>query len=238
MERFTFALHDRARDYLTVYPAARRHLDPALLDQPLAAQSAAPERRQRIAQTCRLPLTPVRADTAQLDIGELIDQVLLGHHRFLFAELGRLETLLGMVRAPPTLCAQVGAWAEDLRRHMVHEEDSLFPLCRALDADGEQPDPDPQLHGMYRSHEDAELMLVPICAEIGDLAGDPILLTVIRRTLGDIITDLHRHLETEDGVLLPAVLFERELRVTSRVRKSQLLRALQRKPAAENAQKG
>ena len=160
-----------------------------------------------------------------LGISEVIARITATHHPYLFAELGRLAVLIDGT-GDRELLARLEDWASDLRSHMEHEERELFPLCRALDEDHDA-DPDRALHGMYRGHEDAEAELTLICERIAALGGESELLTALRAGLADLIEDLHQHIELEDGVLLPAVIFERDLRATRSFRKTRGLKALE-----------
>ena len=231
MQRFTFSMLDSVGAYLNTYSQAASLLGDDARHRDAPFGEIAPHRMLEMACTCSLaPSVPDCIDWSQYGISELIDHVVRTHHPFLFAELGRLEVLVKDL--DETLARHVHCWAEDLRAHMEHEEDTLFPLCRAMEANrdaGINLDPETELHGMYRGHENAEIDLVVICESVGDIANDSRTLHCVRSTLADIIADLHQHLELEDTVLLPAVLFERDLRATRTFRKSQVLRALQPK---------
>lgn len=229
MQRFTFSPADPVGAYLDAYPA--HYQAPALLGHLPPTATIPPALHPRLARICHRPPTPIDGtDWTQSDIGEVIDHLVATHHPYLFAELGRLEILItGLDDA--ALTSRMRRWGDELREHMIDEELTLFPLCLAM-AHDQEVDPAQGLHGMYRGHEDAEADLVAICEAIGecrDDRDDDGLLGIIRLTLADVIADLHRHLELEDTVLLPAVLFECDLRATSLFRKSQVLKALQPK---------
>lgn len=229
MRKFTFSPDDPLSRYLEVYPQAA-----AVAGSRMAEVDAAPDgaTHLRLAIGCRLDPVPGSAqDRSQYGIGELIDHIETTHHPFLYAELGRFQVLIDHL-AGDELGRRVRRWADDLREHMDHEEEELFPLCRDLESNRDEragQDPEKQLHGMYRGHEDAEADLVVICEALSEIDGEPAALASARRALADVITDLHQHIELEDSVLLPAVLFQNDLRKTRTFRKSRLLRALEPK---------
>ena len=229
MRKFSFSPDDPLGRYLEVYPQAA-----AVTGSRMREVDAPPDgaTHLQLAIACRLEPVPGSAqDRSQYGIGELIDHIEATHHPFLYAELGRFQVLIDhLVGGELTL--RVQRWADGLREHMDHEEQLLFPLCRNLETIGDErsdQDPENQLHGMYRGHEDAEADLVVICEALGEIVNEGAALESARRTLADVITDLHQHIELEDSVLLPAVLFENDLRKTRSFRKSRLLRALEPK---------
>lgn len=229
MRKFTFSPDDPVGRYLEVYPQAG-----SVIGSRMAEVDAAPDGATylRLAIECRLEPVPGSAhDRSQYGIGELIDHIEATHHPFLYAELGRFQVLIDHL-AGGELSLRVQRWSDGLREHMDHEEKELFPLCRILESNRDEradQDPEKQLHGMYRGHEDAEADLVFICESLGEIGGDEAALASARRALADVITDLHQHIELEDSVLLPAVLFQNDLRKTRTFRKSRLLRALEPK---------
>ena len=228
MRRFTFALADPIGDYRRFYPAAHQLLG----DRDDAVPLKEPWLRQQLALKCRPSRTTSTEDVSLLGISEVIARITATHHPYLFAELGRLAVLVEGI-GDRDLLASLDDWASDLRSHMEHEERELFPRCRALDEDHDA-DPDQALHGMYRGHEDAEAELSLIRERVAALSGESEMLTALRTGLADLIADLHLHIELEDGVLLPAVIFERDLRATRSFRKSRGLKALEPKGLAQS----
>ena len=228
MDRFCFTRENLLRQYTETYPQASAVLvGQPDLDMPLQAIVQPDAVWLDLAQRCRMPPTPIDAEWAQCGIPELLQHLATGHHRYLFAELGRLQVLVGSLGFP-AISERVTVWADDVRLHMVHEEDELFPRCLALAG---EPDSvlDEELHGMYRGHEETESGLVAICEELSEISGNLERIATIQALLIDIIGDLHVHVELEDTVLLPAVRFEQDIEQTRRFRKSQVLRALQPK---------
>lgn len=228
MQRFTFSLADPIGAYRRFYPAAQQLLG----ERDDAAPLAEPYLQQQLALKCRPHHTTCDEDVSLLGISEVIARITATHHPYLFAELGRLAVLIHGT-GDRELLARLDDWASDLRSHMEHEERELFPRCRALDEDHDA-DPDQALHGMYRGHEDAEAKLSLICERVAALSGESDVLTALRAGLADLIEDLHQHIELEDGVLLPAVIFECDLRATSSFRKSRVLKALEPKGLAQS----
>jgi len=229
MRKFTFSPDDPLGRYLEVYPQAMAATASRVVEADAPPDAAT---HLHLAIACRLdPIPGMAQDRSQFGIGELIDHIEATHHPFLFAELGRFQVLIDHL-AGEELGRRVRRWADDLRGHMDHEEEELFPLCRELESSRDEQaaaDPEKQLHGMYLGHEDAEADLVVICEALSGLDGESAALASARRTLADMITDLHQHIELEDSILLPAVLFQNDLRKTRTFRKSRLLRALEPK---------
>ena len=228
MRRFTFSLADPVGAYRRFYPAADQLL--GARDDTLSLNE--PHVRRQLAVACRAPRNVTSEDVSMLGISEVIARITSAHHPYLFAELGRLAVLVESI-GDRELLARLHDWGSDLRSHMEHEEHELFPRCRALDEDHDA-NPDQALHGMYRGHEDAEAELSLICEQVAALSGESEVLTALRTGLADLIADLHLHIELEDGVLLPAVIFERDLRATRSFRKSRGLKALEPKGLAQS----
>jgi regulator of cell morphogenesis and NO signaling len=233
--RFVFSAVNTVDQFIGRYPESSRLLDGlpghASLVDALIGSTADRHTLFELASHCRLePRLPDGTDWSQSSIDELIDHLLRTHHPYLFAELGRLEVLLQHQPIPTAVMNDFLHWSDDLRQHMVQEEQTLFPLCRALEAGIlDHDDAERELHGMYRGHSDAESLVVEMCDHIGALDDRDPVNAEIQRTLRDIVADLHQHIEIEDGMLLPAALFAHELHSTRRFRKSQALKALQPK---------
>jgi iron-sulfur cluster repair protein YtfE (RIC family) len=228
MRRFTFSLTDPVGAYRRFYSTAH-HL---LGERDDSAPLADPWLRRQLALHCRPQHAIAHEDLSLLGISELIARITTTHHPYLFAELGRLAVLVDWC-GDQDLLVRLEDWASGLRAHMEHEERELFPLCRALDEDHDA-DPDNGLHGMYRGHEDAEAELNLMCDLVANLAGPTDVLAALRSCLTETIADLHQHIELEDGVLLPAVIFERDLRATRSFRKSRGLKALEPRGLAQS----
>ena len=236
MRRFRFAATDTIASFAVLYPQAETLLGSAAHGDPRQLDEAFPDCAAllgELARACRLrPTSDDGTDWSQLGMSELIAHILATHHPYLWAELGRFQLLIAQLAPGSGLEGRITLWCDDLRAHMEHEEDELFPLCLRLEQDHGETAPDPELplHGMYRGHSDASSELRAISEGVASLtenAADGSPDALARLTFADLITDLHQHVELEDGVLLPAVLFNQELRTSRRFRKSQALRAIQ-----------
>ncbi len=232
MSRFSFSLTDSGTALMAVYPEAARLWVQAGLAEELPLATVPPPILLRWAESLRLdPHHRTGEDWTQAGIGELIDHIINHHHCYLFAELGRLAILLDHL-APDRLVQRFARWRAELCAHMEHEENELFPLCRQLEHPNRREglaNPDVQLHGMYQGHADAEDDLVAICEDLSDLSGPSILVAAVQQAMADLISNLHVHVDLEDSVLLPAVIFQREVQQTRRFRSTRALAALEPK---------
>jgi iron-sulfur cluster repair protein YtfE (RIC family) len=230
MSRFSFSPADSGTALVAVYPGATALLAQAGVTEDMTIAAVPPGTVLRWAISLRLdPAPQAGEDWTQAGINELIDHIIGHHHRYLFAELGRLAILLDHL-APDHLIQRFARWRAELCAHMAHEEDELFPLCRELEHPSRREglaNPEAQLHGMYQGHADAEDDLVAICEAVSELTGESALVATIQQTMADLISNLHAHVELEDSVLLPAVIFQREVQQTRRFRKTRALAALE-----------
>ena len=220
-----FAPQTRRADLVTRYPDAETQLPPGAAHASLvqiADQAAMPvdTLMGNLARTCaaKRPARPV-LDWTQESLTDLIDHLQAEQHPFLIAELDRLEWLLRCDGACSSqLVARMRAWIIGKQAHMQQEEHELFPLCRNLAAGKNQDSTtDQALRRMFASHEQAGAALLQLCEalalELKAGLADP----AIRDLLSGVIEVLDHHIELEDTVLLPAVLFEAEIQHTRRM---------------------
>jgi iron-sulfur cluster repair protein YtfE (RIC family) len=228
MRLVRFKPHTTRGDLITRYPTAHGLLpagSPEATIEDLANAAGIPVAivMEMLARTC----TPIRPDGSVLDwtqesVIDLIDYLQLDHHPYLIAELDRLEWLLQLDGACSSqLIGRMRAWIAGKHAHMQHEEGVLFPLCRELSGVGAQDSPtDSALRQMFSSHEQAGAMLLQLCEAFAQELKAGIADPAIRDLLTGLIEVLDLHVELEDTVLLPAVLFEAELQRTRRLRQS------------------
>ena len=232
MSHFSFTPVDSGAALVAVYPEAAALLAQAGVVDDVILAALPPGTLLSWAAELRLDPAPKPGeDWTQAGISELIDHIISHHHRYLFAELGRLAILLDHL-APEQLIQRFARWRAELCAHMEHEENELFPLCRELERPSRRDglaNPESQLHGMYQGHAAAEDDLVAICEDVSDLTGESHVIAAVQQAMADLISNLHVHVELEDSVLLPAVLFQREVQQTRRFRKTRALAALEPK---------
>ncbi|HPB45485.1 MAG: iron-sulfur cluster repair di-iron protein [Microthrixaceae bacterium] len=163
---------------------------------------------------------PAAADLPE-DTVELVDHILSTHHRYLDAELPRLEALAIKVegvhgdRHPELhrvreLCT---ALRDDLTPHMLKEENVLFPLIRSLVTGEPSTGPtmpvDRPVAMMMMEHEATgeileELRNVTSGYEApGDACGS---YQALYAGLADVERDTHMHIHKENNVLFPKAL--------------------------------
>jgi regulator of cell morphogenesis and NO signaling len=153
-------------------------------------------------------------DIARASIPELCDHIVMRHHEMLRRELPRINDLLDtVVRVHATthpdlrdlqrLFAGVRA---DLEAHMHTEEETLFPACRALEADGAFDS------GLLELLEHDHATTGDALCALRELAGgydtDAALCGTHRsllRALRAFELDMHQHVHEENNVLFPRV---------------------------------
>ena len=204
---------------VTAYPAATRVLDRHGIDfccgggRPLGdvcsekglevdAVLAEIER-----QVDAAPAPPVRWD--QQPLPALIDHILSAYHEPLKEELPRLETMARKVhqvhgdKDPERLQGildTVQALAEDLRQHMMKEEQILFPMIRS----GQGPEADGPVTVMEAEHEAAGGMLRRLRRLTGDYqlpGGACNTWRALWHGLEELEGALHEHIHLENNIL-------------------------------------
>ena len=153
-------------------------------------------------------------DWSTAPLAELCDHIVSEHHDRLRQELPRLDGLLDkVVRAhgderPSVveLRATFTALRSDLEKHLVTEEEQLFPLVRAGG-----PYDSEQVHELEHDHEWAGSALARIRELTDGYDLDQAMCNTHRATidgLHELELDLHQHIHEENNVLFPRALAE------------------------------
>jgi regulator of cell morphogenesis and NO signaling len=151
-----------------------------------------------------------RASTA-----ELCDHIVDAYHEPLRRDLPRLaDTLQTVARVhgggDPQLNDLVRVFdllASDLLAHVEHEEEVLFPACRALEA-GERSDSTALLDRLEHDHAGVGEALLVIRDLAGGYRADAARCGTHRALMHGLEAlerDLHRHIHEENNVLFPRV---------------------------------
>lgn len=188
------ACHAKGLDAATVLSA--------LLSEPAAAHSE----------------PPTNWDSASLT--ELADHIEQIHHAYLREELPRLEA---MVRKVAAVHGQRYAWvleidsvfsrfAAEMQSHLLKEEQMLFPLIRALEADKVSTQPEHALdlrhpvEVMKHEHDDAGQSLERMRELSNDFQPPEYACATFRGMLEGLVAveaDTHRHVHKENSILFP-----------------------------------
>jgi regulator of cell morphogenesis and NO signaling len=154
-------------------------------------------------------------DWATAPIADLTRHIVDDHHAYLRAELPRISALLEkVVRAHgrertelPEVRVTFEAMRTELERHMVEEEQLLFPVCLSVDKGGEVPE------GIVERFEHDHETVGAALARIRELTGGFDLETVRCNThratvsaLEELESDVHQHVHEENNILFPRTL--------------------------------
>lgn len=174
------------------------------------------------------------ADWAHAPLAELITNILETHHAYLRRELPRLTQIAGKVlevhgTRHPEL-SEVQAVYDDLRAelqmHMMKEEQVLFPMIQAMEADGvvaaahcgsvQNP-----IRVMEHEHDSAGAALLRLRTLTGGYIPPADACNTYRAFLSglaELEQDLHQHIHKENNILFPrAVELEAALSGTAAV---------------------
>jgi regulator of cell morphogenesis and NO signaling len=165
------------------------------------------------------PATPAAPhhDVARSSIAELCDHIVAEHHDPLRADLERISELLATVvrvhgDGRPELHDLQGLFAttrDEVERHLRLEEDTLFPACRALDANDAAPAFDETLLAHLVDDHDATGAALGKLRELsGGYADEQALCGTHRRLLQSLSAlelDMHQHVHEENNSLFPRV---------------------------------
>lgn len=157
-------------------------------------------------------------DWSQARVGELCDHIASIHHERLREELPLIAELLARVvrvhgEGHPDLELTERAFTAlraELEPHLAEEETSLFPACRALDAEGVvAANLDPATIDRHQSeHESVGRKLAALRQLAGGYEESEALCSTHRALLGELRgfeADLHRHVHEENNLLFPRV---------------------------------
>jgi len=216
-------------DVVTAHPSLARELERGGLDYCCGGQ-------QPIGDACReqgldpavvlagLNAARVEGDAAPwaaMNPPELVDHIVLTHHRFLWDELPRLTTLGEKVVGVhggrhPELTEVAATLAElraDLEPHLMKEERVLFPAVREL-ATAERPPTFPfgtvsnPISVMLREHDAAGELLARLRTVSHDYHVPDDGCASYRAWydgLAEVESDTHLHIHIENNLLFPAV---------------------------------
>ena len=160
-------------------------------------------------------------DWVAMGPAELVDHLEATHHRYLHAELPRLDALAEKVasvhgeRHPELLdvLADVKDLRDDLEPHLMKEERVLFPMIRQLDvADGPVAFNCGSLRNpismMLIEHDRAGALLEQLRDRTDDYIAPPDACASYRalyQGLAELEADTHLHVHKENNLLFPAV---------------------------------
>ena len=153
-------------------------------------------------------------DWAEASLGALIDHIESAHHAYLRRELPRLERLLTRVTKAhgdrrawlrPTLDTFL-ALKDDLKDHMVSEEEQVFPSIGALEENGTAALDRPGMEQMIEEHDETGAAL----DELRDLTSDYTppedacpKFRAAMDGLDELEANMHQHIHKENNILFP-----------------------------------
>jgi regulator of cell morphogenesis and NO signaling len=163
---------------------------------------------------------------SQAPLAALAGHIVEKHHAFTKAETSRLEALFAKVSAKhggshPELVSMQATFSEmanELRTHMMKEENILFPYLRAMEKAGaEKRSFPPAMFGsvenpvrvMVKEHDDAgEALRALREASHGYVApeGACVSYRELYRSLAAFEADMHTHVHLENNILFPRAL--------------------------------
>lgn len=154
---------------------------------------------------------------ALLPPSELAEYIVATHHAYLRSELPRLDMMAarvaqvhgGHTASLVEVYEVFQEMAAELNEHLLKEEQILFPAILALTR-GERTLPlDGPIACMLQEHDDAGSALGRLRELTHDFTPPPEACNTYRALfagLGELETDLHRHIHLENSVLFPAAL--------------------------------
>ncbi len=150
-------------------------------------------------------------------LSQLIDHLLTRHHAYLKAELPKILKQFEFVASKygdelPVLQYLFGlyeAFDEEMGRHLLKEEDVLFPILRKLELATTAPQFDfgsivEPLRALFQDHRGFESMLTEIQKRTGNFCPPPNAgsdLVALLESLRNLTEDTAMHSELEDRVL-------------------------------------
>ncbi len=155
-------------------------------------------------------------DVADVSISELCEHIVTAHHDRMRATLPEISELVAtvvrvhQVQRPELqdLRRLFEGMREELESHMTVEEETLFPICRAIEA-GDADDVDEGLIVAHETeHESVGEALVALREVSGGYESKRALCGTHRRmleNLRDLELDLHQHVHEENNILFPRV---------------------------------
>lgn len=155
-------------------------------------------------------------DVTRASIGELCDHVVTAHHDRMRRELPLIADLTATVvrvhgvQHPELVDLQrvFTAMRTDLEAHMLLEEDTLFPACRATEAGTMRGVDDELLAEHEADHVEVGQALEALRELSGGYGAKRALCGTHRallESLHDLEIDLHQHVHEENNILFPRV---------------------------------
>jgi regulator of cell morphogenesis and NO signaling len=198
----------------------KRHLAEACAERGLAASAVVADLESSL-----LDSSPGDRDWTAAPLAELVEHIETRYHEKLREELPRLGQMADKVlrvhgdRHPamvPPLAATLAAMSAEIASHLRDEEALLFPVVRALDADGQQPDRTAALaastelaramDGMEHEHVAVGVALARMRALSHDFAPPEGACNTFRglfHGLEELERELHEHIHLENNILFP-----------------------------------
>ena len=156
-------------------------------------------------------------------LADLVDHIVMTHHKYTRDEIARLRPLLQKVRSVhgqnhPELEVVLSTFhelAQELTTHMMKEEAVLFPYITRMEESVIQKEPYlPAPFGtvqnpvamMMHEHDSAGRALRTIRQATASYTPPPdacISYQTLYKTLGEFETDLHQHIHLENNILFP-----------------------------------
>lgn len=229
---FSFSADDPPAAFAACHPAAAalllgQGLDPSERMRPLSAccrEAGRPESAVLAGLALGVPAPPVIPceDWSQAGMGELIEHLLVCHHRRLRQELPRLALLLDALPAPalPESCGDLRlrfqAFRTAIDHHLHHEETGLFPYCVFLEHGAEGSGPSSAtgliaIRGTSHGHAELAIDLQRLLDQAEALAGEAGEAEGFLSGLRALAEDTRQHAYEEDEILVPAAIFAQDL---------------------------
>ena len=165
-------------------------------------------------------------DWSEAPLAALAQHIVVKHHAFTRAETTRLEGLFAKVHAAhgakhPELAgmqATFSSMADELRMHMMKEENILFPYLAAMERAVIEKKPLPRamfgsvenpVRNMMKEHDDAGEALRTVRESSHGYAAPDDACTTYRelyRSLQEFEADMHEHVHLENNILFPRAL--------------------------------
>lgn len=153
-------------------------------------------------------------DVARASIADLCDHIVGAHHEPLRRELPQISDLLATVvrvhgvQRPELhdLRRLFDGMRRELEEHLTVEEATLFPLCRAVEAQGAAHVDEALLVAHERDHAEVGRTLVALRELSGGYASKRALCGTHRallEALHALELDLHQHVHEENNILFP-----------------------------------
>jgi regulator of cell morphogenesis and NO signaling len=153
-------------------------------------------------------------DYSSMELGELADHVEHAHHKFLRAELPRLEHLFEHVTGHhgdkhPELAQALGIFqvmAAELDQHLLLEDEVLFPLCQQIGTQNVNAEINATVERLMYEHRRTGDALAAIRRLLNNFTppeGACRRYLALLHGLTALEADLHEHIHKENNILMP-----------------------------------